>query len=103
MSKRPVVTGHDQSLVSPKVLKFYKDQDQDQKRPSFGLFLVLVFFSHGPVQLQFFCSLRTGPLNTNDPNNHIGALLLVEEDACFRLQVLEPEFFERLIECVPPS
>ena len=38
-----------------------------------------------------------------DLNDHVGALLLVEEDACFGLQALEPEFFEGLIECVPPS
>ena len=44
-----------------------------------------------------------GIINVYDPNDHIGALLLVEEDACFRLQALEPEFLEGLIECAPPS
>ena len=36
--------------------------------------MVLVFFSHGPVQLQFFCSLRTGPLNTNQDMEHPGII-----------------------------
>ena len=36
--------------------------------------MVLVFFSHGPVQLQFFCSLRTGPLNTNQDMKHPGII-----------------------------
>ena len=44
-----------------------------------------------------------GIIKIYDPNDHIGALLLEEEDACFRLQALETEFFERLIECAPPS
>ena len=44
-----------------------------------------------------------GIINVYDPNDHVGAFLLVEEDACFGLQVLEPEFLEKLIECVPPS
>ena len=44
-----------------------------------------------------------GIINVYDSNDNIGALLLVEEDACFRLKVLKPEFFERLIECVSPS
>ena len=44
-----------------------------------------------------------GIINVYDSNNNIGALLLVEKNACFRLQALKPEFFERLIECVPPS
>ena len=38
-----------------------------------------------------------GIINIYDPNNHVGALLLVEENACLRLQVLEPKFFEGLI------
>ena len=44
-----------------------------------------------------------GIINVYDADNNIGALLLVEEDACFRLQALEPEFLEGLIECAPPS
>ena len=44
-----------------------------------------------------------GIINIYDPNDHVGALLLVEEVACFRLKALKPEFFERLIKCAPPS
>ena len=44
-----------------------------------------------------------GIINVYDSNDYIGALLLVEEDACFRLKTLKPEFLEGLIECVSPS
>ncbi|KIM49962.1 hypothetical protein SCLCIDRAFT_34865 [Scleroderma citrinum Foug A] len=44
-----------------------------------------------------------GVINVYYSDNNIGALLLVEEDACFRLKVLKPKFFEGLIECAPPS
>ena len=46
---------------------------------------------------------KEGIINVYDSNNNIGVLLLVEEDACFRLKALKPEFFKRLIECAPPS
>ena len=44
-----------------------------------------------------------GIINVYDSNDNIGALLLVEEDACFRFKALEPKFFEGFIECAPPS
>ena len=44
-----------------------------------------------------------GVINVYYSDNNIDALLLVEEDACFRFKMLEPEFFEGLIKCVPPS
>ena len=58
------MTSRDQFLVGPRILKIWKDQDQDQWKTKFGLSLVLVFFSLGPVQSRFFCGPRTGPLNT---------------------------------------
>ena len=44
-----------------------------------------------------------GIINIYDFDNHVGALHLVEEDACFRFQVLKPKFLERLIKCASPS
>ena len=44
-----------------------------------------------------------GIINVYDSNNYIGGLFLVKKDACFRFKVLEPKFFEGLIECAPPS
>ena len=50
----------DMYIIDPK-----KDQDQGCKRPTNDLFLVLVLFGLGSVQLQSFASSRTGLSNTS--------------------------------------